>query len=53
MMNLDLKNDEVRSKWLEKEGFQVIRFWNNEVLQNTDGVFLRIKEVLDNASPSP
>jgi very-short-patch-repair endonuclease len=30
--------DEARTRFLEKEGFRVIRFWNNDVLANTDGV---------------
>ena len=33
-------------KALKEEGYRVIRFWNNEVLQNTDGVVLRITEEL-------
>jgi very-short-patch-repair endonuclease len=31
---LDLR----RTQWLEDQGFRVLRFWNNEVLNNTDGV---------------
>jgi very-short-patch-repair endonuclease len=31
-------NDENRTAWLEREGFRVIRFWNNEVLRETDAV---------------
>lgn len=30
--------DETRDKWLSKEGFKVLRFWNNEVLNNIDGI---------------
>ena len=30
--------DEARARFLEKEGYRVIRFWNNDVLANTDGV---------------
>jgi very-short-patch-repair endonuclease len=29
--------DQIRTRWLESEGFRVIRFWNND-LQNMDGV---------------
>ena len=29
--------DFVRTKYLEKQGFRVVRFWNNEVLQNLNG----------------
>ena len=30
--------DNRRTRVLEKDGFKVIRFWNNEVLTNTEGV---------------
>ena len=30
--------DNSRTQWLEYQGFRVIRFWNNDVLENTDGV---------------
>jgi len=30
--------DDARTRWLEKEGFRVIRVWNNEIDQNIDGV---------------
>ena len=40
------KRDEQRTKWLEGEGFRVMRFWNNDVLLNTDGVLTAILEAL-------
>lgn len=27
-----------RARWMQAEGFQVLRFWNNEVMENIDGV---------------
>src|SRR6266700_4027143 len=27
-----------RTHWIEGQGYRVIRFWNNDVLANTDGV---------------
>jgi very-short-patch-repair endonuclease len=39
-------HDAERTRFLEGEGFRVIRFWNNEVLANTDGVLQRIAESL-------
>lgn len=30
--------DEVRSRWLEQQGYEVLRFWNNKVLAETDAV---------------
>ena len=31
-------HDEKRSAFLKSRGYQVIRFWNNDVLENIDGV---------------
>ncbi|MBV8055696.1 MAG: DUF559 domain-containing protein [Deltaproteobacteria bacterium] len=30
--------DERRTEYLESQGYQVLRFWNEEVLDNVDGV---------------
>jgi very-short-patch-repair endonuclease len=30
--------DQARTAWLEAQGFRVLRFWNNEVLANAEGV---------------
>lgn len=30
--------DKQREKWLKKQGFKILRFWNNEVLRNIEGV---------------
>ncbi len=38
--------DEQRTNYLESRGYKVIRFWNNDVLQNADGVLIRISESL-------
>jgi very-short-patch-repair endonuclease len=38
-----LEKDAERNNYLEKNGFKVLRFWNNEVLQNIDGVLEVIK----------
>ena len=39
-------SDEARTAWFESQGFRILRFWNNEVLSNMDGVMARIKEYL-------
>ena len=36
-----------RDKWLRQEGYIVLRFWNNEVFENIDGVVNRIVEELE------
>lgn len=38
--------DGERTQWLEGRGFRVLRFWNNEVEENLDGVLVRILETL-------
>jgi primosomal protein N' (replication factor Y) len=35
-----------RTEWLESQGWRVLRFWNNEILDNTEGVLGRIQEAL-------
>ena len=30
--------DAERTRWLESRGFRVVRFWNDAVLKETDGV---------------
>ena len=38
--------DQLRTQWLEERGCRVVRFWNNDVLGNTNGVLLQILETL-------
>ena len=45
--------DEMRDEWLASQGFCVLRFWNNEVLQNEDGVVEKILEALQSPLPNP
>lgn len=32
------ERDLERTRWLEREGYRVLRFWNQEVYENVDGV---------------
>ena len=45
--------DAERTKALEAMGYLVLRFWNNDVLRNTDGVIENILDTLDKLTPSP
>lgn len=36
--------DQERDAWLSEQGYQVIRFWNNDVQKNFDGVASVIRE---------
>ncbi len=44
--------DAERTKLLEAEGYRVVRFWNNEVLTNIDGVLEAIASALA-TTPTP
>lgn len=46
----DNSQDNKRDQWLKEQGFDVLRFWNNEVLGNLDGVFQKIEEHLESPS---
>jgi very-short-patch-repair endonuclease len=37
--------DAHRTAWLEAQGYRVLRFWNHEILQDTDDVLERIRSV--------
>jgi very-short-patch-repair endonuclease len=50
---VDKEKDVERDTWLRGQGFQVLRFWNNEVLGNTDGVLETIRQRLTTPSPNP
>lgn len=45
-------HDVQRDNFLKSKGFVVLRFWNNEVVENLEGVLARIAESLG-LSPSP
>jgi very-short-patch-repair endonuclease len=46
-----LAHDEQRSAYLRAHGWRVLRFWNNEVLSNLDGVLTVIAENLTLVPP--
>ena len=45
--------DTARTAFLESRGFRVVRFWNNEVLQNQEGVLCVIQDALNSPHASP
>jgi len=45
--------DEKRTTILKQHGFHVLRFWNDEVLKQTDDVLRVICEALDKVNPHP
>ena len=45
--------DKRRTRFLEREGFRVLRFWNREILENAEAVCQQILEALREPRPSP
>ena len=45
------KRDAVRDQWLAEHGYRVLRFWNNDVLGNIDGVLETIATALNETAP--
>ena len=43
----DNSADVRRTVWLENQGWKVIRFWNNDILTNTNGVIETVLRVLE------
>jgi very-short-patch-repair endonuclease len=41
------KKDEARTKYLQGLGFHVVRFWNDEVLSNIEGVVMTLVQTMD------
>jgi very-short-patch-repair endonuclease len=44
------KEDAARTAALEAQGYLVLRFWNNDVLRNADGV---VESIVNTLNPSP
>ena len=44
---LDADKDARRTRALRKKGYRVLRFWNNEIVDNLDGVLTAIRAALD------
>ena len=46
----DNRDDKIRRREIEALGFRVLRFWNNDVLSNPEGVLLLIDRMLSSRS---
>ena len=50
----EVSKDQARSDWLQSQGFRVMRFWNNEVIERKDDVLESIIRALrEYPSPQP
>lgn len=45
--------DARRTAWLRLQGWRVLRFWNNELMENEEAVLAKILEALVSSAPSP
>jgi len=46
-------SDKKRDAWLKAEGFEVLRFWNNDLFENLEGILEVIRKTLLSPSPGP
>ncbi|MBS0211826.1 MAG: endonuclease domain-containing protein [Proteobacteria bacterium] len=51
--HLDSARDAVRDAWLHAAGFRVLRFWNHDVLTQTEAVAQAIYDTLAKTRPHP
>mgnify|MGYP000678056433 CR=1 FL=1 len=49
----DALHDEKRDNWLREQGFTVMRFWNNEIMSNLDGVLAAVMDAVAGSPLSP
>jgi very-short-patch-repair endonuclease len=45
--------DAARTATIQDEGYRVVRFWNDDVLHNPDGVWQTIERALHERHPTP
>jgi very-short-patch-repair endonuclease len=43
------ERDTARTKYLEAQGYRVLRFWNDEILKDINAVVIAIQDALSNA----
>ena len=43
----DIQYDVERTAFLNSEGYQVLRFWNNDIDKNLHGVYKKLQEAFD------
>ena len=43
----NIEYDKTRTEYLNTLGYKVIRFWNNEIYENIEGVVLRLKKEIN------
>ena len=51
--HVDDLSDKMRDEWLRGEGYEVLRFWDNQVFSNLEGVLENIRDALLTPYPDP
>ena len=51
--DVDDQRDQIRTRYLEEQGYTVLRFSNVDVMNNIDGVLIRLEEVIASLRTSP
>lgn len=46
-----IRHDEVRDEWFASRGYRVLRFTNNDVMKNLEGVVLAILQAAEPGAP--
>ena len=49
--HVENSRDLIRDQWLREHNFRILRFWNNDVMSNMDGVLETIAEALRAETP--
>ncbi len=47
------QRDKRRDAWFAANGYRVVRFWNNDILSNLEGVLTVLHEALQEGTPHP
>lgn len=48
-----VRNDLARDEYLRRHDFKILRFWNNDIIGNIDGVAHEIQKALGLGTPNP
>lgn len=49
----NVRHDAARTRWLNSEGYRVLRFWNSDVSENLKGVLEKVYEMLQEPRVHP
>ncbi len=51
--HVDSKKDVIRDNWFKENGYKVLRFWNNDIIENINGVLEVIRVSVSDPHPNP